>query len=93
MSSGGAGHCQLLQVIHEHLQTDVISQDRSSRLLNRITRDIIKLWHHHHVTLSSTHLEAESHTHLTPGVHVVVSLGGVHFGQQEAGLNDDITSA
>lgn len=31
-------------------------------------------------------------THLTPGIHVVVGLGRVHFGQQEAGLRSTTSS-
>ena len=31
--SGGAGHNDLLQVLHEDLQTDVVGQDVSSRIL------------------------------------------------------------
>lgn len=31
--SGGAGDSELLQVVHEHLQADVVCQDRSTGLL------------------------------------------------------------
>ena len=33
LASGGRGHGQLLQVLQEHLQTDIVSQNRGPRLL------------------------------------------------------------
>ena len=33
VTSRRGGHCQLLQMLHEHLQTDIICQDRGSRFL------------------------------------------------------------
>ncbi len=83
--SGSAGDSQFLQVIHEHLQADVVGQDRGSRLLQRklnITTGFIS-------TKSETKSE-RSQSHLSPGVHVVVGLGGVHFGEQETSLENII---
>lgn len=53
--SGSAGHSELLQVIHEHLQTDVVGQDWSSRLLQRSTYYIIVHQHQRWLQVKVTH--------------------------------------
>lgn len=40
--SGGAGDSELLQVVHEHLQADVVCQDRSTGLLRWGGADLCK---------------------------------------------------